>query len=64
MEVPMERTVIEIHPYDLAELLQKIPFEQGVDKYRKVDDELFEVNGQLYHRTVSVPRTPGPHTIE
>jgi hypothetical protein len=60
----MKRTVIEIHPYDLAELLQNMPVELCFNNYRKVGDDLCEVNGQLYHCTVSAPRTPGPHTIE
>lgn len=51
---------IEIHPYDLAELVEQmaphIPFVK--------DGVLWDIDGVRYHQNASVPRTPGKHRIE
>lgn len=56
--------VIEIHPYDFAELLTTpISPMKLLDSFKQREDGLLEFDGKLYHRTSSAPRTPGPHTI-
>ncbi len=58
---------IKIHPYDLGELFQGLttltPDEKGSIQFKTLGENVFELNGQIYHRSVDVPRTDGPHTI-
>jgi len=59
------KTVIEIHPYDFAELIHNMPatFADTFKHHPSDDDNLFELDGKLYHRTAAAPRAPGEHFI-
>ena len=62
MEEQMEITVIEIHPYDLAELMYS-PTMKQIGSYRNLGDEVYEWAGVRYHRNPLAARIDGPHTI-
>jgi hypothetical protein len=55
---------IDIHPYDFAEMLDKAVTVAVVEKQGLVVGDIFEIEGVLYRRTITAPRTEGPHYIE
>ncbi len=61
----MNETPIEIHPYDFAELIHNRPvtFANTFKVRGDEKDNIFELDGKLYHRTATAPRTSGEHFI-
>lgn len=61
----MEPTVIEIHPYDLAELLQNVrPSVEDMQANQQLDRRhMIQLDGKTYHQNADQPRSTGPHTI-
>ena len=62
--------VIEIHPYDLYEILdRKIKDQSLTDAYvtlsetKSLGNGLFEIDGKFYHQSALAPRTEGQHFI-
>ena len=58
--------VIEIHPYDFAELLASTPISlEDVLRYEEYPskENVIVLGGKTYHQSVNAPRTAGPHTI-
>jgi hypothetical protein len=58
---------IPIHPYDLAELLEKYSIvnllAMGEEQSKSKDKDLFVIDGVVYRKTLTAARTPGPHSI-
>lgn len=58
------QTITEIHPYDFAELIWNAPTNPKlVDSFKSLGAERYEVDGQVYLRTVKAPRSAGEHFI-
>ena len=58
------KTIIEIHPYDFAELISAPLTIEQINSLKTLGDETFEFDGKTYHRSPKTPRTPGEHFID
>lgn len=58
--------IVEIHPFDLYELLEKMSPQVLINPFKSesTGEKLIEINEVVYHQNVKAPRKGGPQSIE
>lgn len=61
--------VIDIHPYDLAEMIQRMNTQEYLETWLRSDrlglpQRVYLIGDVVYRQNPTTPRTPGEHTIE